>query len=179
MDINGLKLVKMDVQLRTSRDAGSTAQRWTLAEWYEHNEGEDLDILPYHQPISDLGEADEISGARRWADLALRRTTDYRIVGWDGPIPNLIKIVHKLEILTTDGRTSSFVAESGAHAHGTLGRLTDPNQTIEYVRDTTAEMYPTPGTQRTHLTRTIIPVRAIVRVEHYIDRIPVLRRAEQ
>jgi hypothetical protein len=123
-------------------------ERWTINGW-EPDE---------HSPW--LGAAGtNLADAQEWAKRVIHATTDYRITGWDDRHPTLTKLIHTLDIITTDSpEATKLTIGTGTHARHMLGMLGNPNAVwvVEH------------GAGTLH-----IPVRHITFVNHVITTIQV------
>lgn len=148
--------------------------RWTLASWYEEYCGDELPFLPYYDhlvenPGQNIDNPDVIIAAHKWAERAIRETTDYLICGWYSLIaPALMLRKHRLEIHTTDGHIH-FFSLSGSAVKKSLRHLANPNDTISFGGD------PYDMDNCTITKETIIPVRHITLVNHTTEQISISR----
>lgn len=141
-----------------------TAPRWTLGPtWYPDHQY-DEDLLPYFEDGDRTTEesADAPDKVKTWAAQMITRTTDYRVTGWTGLVPDLEIEQHGLEIWTTAGVRASYRV-TGSAAQTVYASLGNSGTYLTLPR-------PDGSTSR-------IPVRAITTVNSTVHRIPVQNRA--
>lgn len=167
IDPTTLRLHPMDVLLE---DEETYATRWTLGpEWYQDNV-ENEDILPYCSDVDDdLTSDGSVKAAQVWAAAILRRTSNYRIVGWlDDVTPQLTHCQHTLTINTMNPTVSHTITGDNVH-RGLLSTLQNADQ-IMVLRG-----HATHGHDETQVQQTItyIPVRSITSVQHVMETRPI------
>jgi hypothetical protein len=142
---------------------GKTGTRWTLGPtWYDDHQ-HDEDILPYYDDGNrdlELSSGTAPEPVRNWATQMIAKTTNYRVVGWNGTVPALEQENHGLEFWTMAGVRASYAVD-GMNVPWILGRLGDPDDVI---------VIPRPELPN---TTTHIPVRAIATINHTIHRVKV------
>ena len=153
-----IRLELTPVHIIGTRDV--SAIRWTLGpEWYYelvHND-DPTTFVPYADDETPGAPSDTV---KEWAEIAIARTTPYRVTGWNGETPTLeINMIH-MEVNTTDGRVYRTPVED---TFGTdyLRRLYDGNDVLVF-----------PGVEPT--AASYIPVRSITRVDIHRYTEPVV-----
>lgn len=150
-----------------------TGTRWTLGPtWYEDHQ-DDEELLPYY----DNGDRDTelaptsalMDEVKTWATRMIAQTTDYRVIGWNGTVPDLERDDHVLEFwLMVAGQPAANSATcrasyhvTGVEARSIIRCLGNPDDIIVITRHD-------PPTVATY-----IPVRGVATANHMINRVPV------
>jgi len=143
---------------------GEIGTRWTLCPtWYDDHQYDDDAFLPFYDDGNrelELSSSVVPEPVKTWATQMIARTTNYRVVGWNGPVPALEQENHGLEFWTVAGVRASYAVD-GLRVPGILRQLNDPDDIIVVPRQEI------PGTM------TYIPVRAIATVNYTIRRVKV------
>jgi hypothetical protein len=148
---------------------GETGTRWTLGPTWYDDHMYDEDLLPYYDngdrntelaPTPTL--MDEV---KTWAARMIAQTTDYRVIGWSGTVPDLERDDHVLEFwLMVAGQPAASHASyhvTGVEARAIIRSLGNPDDIIVITRHD----HPT--------VATYIPVRGVATVNHMINQVPV------
>jgi hypothetical protein len=168
LDLLPVNLIGVSDDQAASPDEHPTGNRWTIGPtWYaNHADDECFDEhnLPYFDTVI-IGADDQetaFAAMHTWAESAIAETTDYRVTGWNGYVPNLVLEHHRLEVRTSDG-TAGVYAIEGWEEKWITSRLVDPNDVLMFRNASSGD--------RRLVTH--IPVRAITFVRHTVFQEPV------
>lgn len=156
-----IRLMLTEVTL-VDPDNGELGMRWTLGPtWYANHKDEPTIGVAYYQESDNDGRFEnDPEPLRIWAARMIARTTDYRVIGWDGQAPRLEQEHHLLEIWTTAGISTTYEV-SRANARGAIDRLGNVNDVIAIP-------------YRHEPTVIYVPVRSIASMGHSVNRTRVM-----